>query len=151
MPLKLRPTGLGSGIADLTIFSGSWEVGRIYETRGGPDSLRWFWSERQWANDTIEPRGDLGRGSGAISEELGQVDGVGEAGRCPLVSAIRLTKAQQTILDKQKAPHRTGPLPQGVATTGGAERATSMRTAPPSQRAASDPVPRAHPARTNIK
>ncbi len=21
-----------------------WEVGRIYETRGGPDSLRWFWS-----------------------------------------------------------------------------------------------------------
>ena len=22
----------------------SWDVGRIYETRGGPDSLRWFWS-----------------------------------------------------------------------------------------------------------
>ena len=48
MPLKLRPTGLGSGIdkdrQDYTVFSGEWEVGRIYETRGGPDSLRWFWS-----------------------------------------------------------------------------------------------------------
>ena len=48
MPLKLRPTGLGSGIdkdrADYTVVTGEWEVGRIYETRGGPDSLRWFWS-----------------------------------------------------------------------------------------------------------
>jgi hypothetical protein len=48
MPLKLRPTGLGSGIdkdrPDYTVVTGEWEVGRIYETRGGPDSLRWFWS-----------------------------------------------------------------------------------------------------------
>jgi hypothetical protein len=48
MPLKLRPTGLGSGIdkdqPDYTIFTGDWEVGRIYQTRGGPDNLRWFWS-----------------------------------------------------------------------------------------------------------
>ena len=48
MPLKLRPTGLGSGIdkdrSDFTVVTGEWEVGRIYETRGGPDSLRWFWS-----------------------------------------------------------------------------------------------------------
>jgi len=29
---------------DYTVFTGEWEVGRIYETRGGPDSLRWFWS-----------------------------------------------------------------------------------------------------------
>jgi len=44
----MRPTGLGSGIdkdrPDYTVFTGEWEVGRIYETRGGPDSLRWFWS-----------------------------------------------------------------------------------------------------------
>ena len=37
MPLKMRPTGLGSGIdkdgADYTVFTGEWEVGRIYETR----------------------------------------------------------------------------------------------------------------------
>ena len=48
MPLKLRPTGLGSGIdkdrPDYTVYCGEWDVGRIYETRGGPDSLRWFWS-----------------------------------------------------------------------------------------------------------
>ena len=48
MPLKMRPTGLGSGIdkdrADYTVYCGGWDVGRIYETRGGPDSLRWFWS-----------------------------------------------------------------------------------------------------------
>ena len=48
MPLKLRPTGLGSGIdkdrPDYTVYTGEWEVGRIYQTRGGPDSLRWFWS-----------------------------------------------------------------------------------------------------------
>jgi hypothetical protein len=48
MPLKLRPTGLGSGIdkdrPDYGVYSGEWCVGRIYQTRGGPDSLRWFWS-----------------------------------------------------------------------------------------------------------
>ena len=47
MPLKLRPTGLGSGIdrdrPDYGVYSGEWDVGRIYET-GGPDSLRWFWA-----------------------------------------------------------------------------------------------------------
>ena len=48
MPLTMRPTGLGAGIDkdrhDFTIYSGEWAVGRIYETRGGPDLLRWFWS-----------------------------------------------------------------------------------------------------------
>jgi hypothetical protein len=23
--------------------TGKWDVGRIYQTRGGPDHLRWFW------------------------------------------------------------------------------------------------------------
>jgi hypothetical protein len=48
MALKMRPTGLGSGFykdnVDYTVFTGEWEVGRIYQTCGGPDSLRWFWS-----------------------------------------------------------------------------------------------------------
>jgi hypothetical protein len=39
---------LGSGIdkdrPDYTVYCGGWDVGRIYETRGGPDNLRWFWS-----------------------------------------------------------------------------------------------------------
>jgi hypothetical protein len=29
---------------DYTVVTGEWEVGRIYQTRGGPNSLRWFWS-----------------------------------------------------------------------------------------------------------
>jgi hypothetical protein len=48
MALKLRRTGLSAGIdkdrPDYTIVTGEWEIGRIYETRGGPDNLRWFWS-----------------------------------------------------------------------------------------------------------
>src|SRR4051794_19251373 len=48
MPLTLRPTGPGSGIdkdrPDYSVYTGEWEVGRIYQTRGGPDSLRWFWT-----------------------------------------------------------------------------------------------------------
>ena len=48
MPLTMRPTGLGAGIdkdrPDFTIYCGGWAVGRIYQTRGGPDHLRWFWS-----------------------------------------------------------------------------------------------------------
>ena len=46
--LRCRAAGLGSGIdkdrPDYTVYCGGWEVGRIYQTRGGPDSLRWFWS-----------------------------------------------------------------------------------------------------------
>jgi hypothetical protein len=46
--LILRPTGLGSGIdkerQDYTVYTGGWDIGRIYETRGGPEHLRWFWS-----------------------------------------------------------------------------------------------------------
>jgi hypothetical protein len=61
MPLKLRPTGLGSGIdkdrPDYTVCTGEWEVGRIYETRGG-----------------------------AVSEELGRLEGVGQVGRVALTS-----------------------------------------------------------------
>ena len=48
MALKLGPTGLGSGIdkdrQDFTIYSGGWAMGRVYEQRGRPDSMRWFWS-----------------------------------------------------------------------------------------------------------
>ena len=48
MALKLRPTGLGAEIdkdrPDYTVVTGELEVGRTCQTRGGPDSLRWFWS-----------------------------------------------------------------------------------------------------------
>jgi hypothetical protein len=50
---RTRDAGLGSSPfgsgtdkdrPDYTVFSGEWEVGRIYQTRRGPDNLRWFWS-----------------------------------------------------------------------------------------------------------
>jgi hypothetical protein len=48
MPLTMRPTGLGAEIdkdrPDYTVFCGEWAIGRIYEMRGGPDLLSWFWS-----------------------------------------------------------------------------------------------------------
>jgi hypothetical protein len=62
MSLKLRPSGLGSGIdkdgPDYTVVTGEWEVGRIYETRGGPDNLRWFWSMN--ANGPMTRSGRVG-------------------------------------------------------------------------------------------
>jgi hypothetical protein len=36
--------GIDKNRQDFTIYSGGWAVGRIYETRGGPDHLRWSWS-----------------------------------------------------------------------------------------------------------
>jgi hypothetical protein len=48
MALKLRATGLGSGIdkdrPDYTVFTGEWLIGRIYERHGFPDNVRFFWS-----------------------------------------------------------------------------------------------------------
>ena len=48
MPLTIRPSGLASpgdkDRQDFTVYCGEWAVGRIYEQRGGPDSMRWFWS-----------------------------------------------------------------------------------------------------------
>jgi hypothetical protein len=64
MPLTMRPTGLGSGIdrdrKDYTVYSGGWDIGRIYETRGGPEHLRWFWSfARSGSDDALGSRRDF--------------------------------------------------------------------------------------------
>ena len=44
----MRPTDLGQGVykdsIDYSVFSGEWLIGRIYESRGGPEHLCWFWS-----------------------------------------------------------------------------------------------------------
>jgi hypothetical protein len=29
---------------DFTVYCGEWAMGRIYEERGRPDNMRWFWS-----------------------------------------------------------------------------------------------------------
>jgi hypothetical protein len=48
MPLTMRPSAWApgstrTGRTTQSLF-GEWEIGRIYQTRGGPDNLRWFWS-----------------------------------------------------------------------------------------------------------
>ena len=81
MPLKLRPTGLGSGIdkhrPDYTVVTGEWEVGRIYETRGGPDNLRWFWSLTVNGPMTRADRvATLDEAKAQFQKELGRLEGV---------------------------------------------------------------------------
>jgi hypothetical protein len=48
MALKMRATGLSSPVdehlTDFTVLTGEWVIGRIYEVRGAPPDLRWFWS-----------------------------------------------------------------------------------------------------------
>jgi hypothetical protein len=44
----MRPTGPGHGAykddPDFVVYSGAWQIGRIYERRGFPDHVRWVWS-----------------------------------------------------------------------------------------------------------
>jgi hypothetical protein len=50
--------------------------------RGGPDSLLWFWSLAVNGPMTRSDRvATLEEGQGTVSEELGRLEGVGEAGR----------------------------------------------------------------------
>ena len=88
MPLKLRPTGLGSGIdkdrADYTVFCGEWNIGRIYEVRGAPEHLRWFWSlhfpTKPQSLRTDNRVATLEAAKAEFRGELGCLEGVGEAG-----------------------------------------------------------------------
>ena len=54
----MRPTGLSSPVdrelEDFTIFSGGWAIGRIYEQRGGPDHMRWFWALHGFHGKPVE-------------------------------------------------------------------------------------------------
>jgi hypothetical protein len=48
--LTMRRTGLGLGFGvgkddpDFVVYSGEWQIGRIYKRRGFPDYVRWVWS-----------------------------------------------------------------------------------------------------------
>jgi hypothetical protein len=61
MTLTMRPTGLCAGIdkdrPDYTVYTGEWEVGRIFETRSQPENLPWFLvPDHQWTHDALGPR-----------------------------------------------------------------------------------------------
>jgi hypothetical protein len=66
MALTMRPTGLGSGIdkdrADYTVYCGGWDVGRTYQTRGGPDTALVLVDDRQRPDDALGSRSDTGGG-----------------------------------------------------------------------------------------
>jgi hypothetical protein len=83
VPLKLCPSGLSSAIdedrAGYTVYSGEWDVGRILNPGRSRQSALVLVDDRQRPDDALGPRGNLGRGQGAISEELGRLEGVGEA------------------------------------------------------------------------
>jgi hypothetical protein len=80
--LAMCPTGLSSPVDkdrhDFTIYSGEWAMGRIYEQRGGPDSMRWFWS-LYGIYKPADMRTDARRGQGAIRIGVAAMAGVGKA------------------------------------------------------------------------
>jgi hypothetical protein len=63
MPLKLRTSGLGSGIdkdrPDYTVFSGEWGIGRIYMMRGGLIASLVLVAHRQPSDDALGSRRNL--------------------------------------------------------------------------------------------
>jgi hypothetical protein len=61
MSLKFRPTGLDSR-PDYTVYTGECEIGRLYQARGGSDSLRWIWSMNAKGPLALGPRGNPERG-----------------------------------------------------------------------------------------
>ncbi len=67
MPLKMRPTGLGHGVykdnVDYSVFCGEWCIGRIYTTRTGPESLRWFCALHAAKHPVATPDEAQGRNS----------------------------------------------------------------------------------------
>ena len=65
MTLTMRPTGLGHGVykdsIDYGVFSGEWQIGRIYERRGFPDHVRWVQGQPNFTGPGGRQRGsDLG-------------------------------------------------------------------------------------------
>jgi hypothetical protein len=80
MPLKMRPTGLGHGVykdvPDYGVFCGDWCIGRIYQTRTGPESLRWFWALQAPSKPremrTSNQVATLGRGQSGIRSDWKQ-------------------------------------------------------------------------------
>ena len=111
MPLKLRPTGLGSGIdkdrPDYTVYCVEWGVGRIYQTRGGPDSLRWFWSMTQRPDDASGSRGSLeeANNKAQFQKSWDGLEGVGEAGRGAIDLRCRPRRGDR----ERKTPPQVGP------------------------------------------
>jgi hypothetical protein len=87
MALTMRPTGLGSGAyknePDFVVYSGAWQIGRIYEEPGSPQRLRWYWSLHGILGKPLELRTD-GRAptlEAAKAESHGELEAVAGVGK----------------------------------------------------------------------
>src|SRR4051812_23586392 len=85
MPLKLRPTGLGSGVdkdrPDYGVYCGEWCIGRIYEVRGGPAAYKWFWTLALAPPMARSDRAaSLEEANAQFQKSWGRMEDVGEAG-----------------------------------------------------------------------
>jgi hypothetical protein len=71
---------------DYSVFAGEWEIGRIYERKGFPDDVRFFWSlhgvvlTRAPDIHTSGHERFARNGEGAVQVELGALAGVVGAG-----------------------------------------------------------------------
>ena len=106
----MRPTGLGSGAdkdrPDYTVYCGGWAVGRIYETRGGPDNLRWFWSMTITGPMTRSDRvTTLEEAKAQLRKSWDAWKGLGEAGRgrLELRRTIRRERGDDTRISRPAA------------------------------------------------
>ena len=43
-PPDRPPPGIDKDWPDYGVYCGEWCIGRIYQTRGGPEAYKWFWS-----------------------------------------------------------------------------------------------------------
>ena len=102
MPLTMRLTGLGSGIdkdrPDYGVYSGEWEIGRIYQTRGGPGSLRWFWS----TNAHVRSRALLAAPL-LLRSDCGAL---GRSSAVPLLARPRMQDGTRSLIRPKLGPHR---------------------------------------------
>ena len=122
MALKLRPTGLGFGIdkdrQDFTIYSGGWAMGRVYEQRGRPDSMRWFWSLHGIFGKPADMRADdhaatLDGAKAQFEIDMAAPAGVGEAAGNAVsapASGAGLEKACETGGDAPCRPRGCEPV-----------------------------------------
>jgi hypothetical protein len=63
------------------VFCGEWNIGRIYEVRGGPEHLRWFWAlhfPSKPENLRTDNRVATLEAAGRVRGKLGSLEGVGE-------------------------------------------------------------------------
>src|SRR4051794_4863739 len=123
MPLKKRATGLSSPVdehlTDFTVLTGEWVIGRIYEVRGSPPDLRWFWSlHLNGPMKRADRVASLEEAKNQLKTQLGRVEGLGKLGGAglggTLMSPTSYANASLgTVLDSTRPCSWHSPLAKG--------------------------------------